>query len=240
MSTAPEDEQTEAEATPDPLPRSLWLLSEYRRTAISSVAAAPLAVGVVALLVARSEPLREALAGDSTTSGLFGIVVAWTVVAIVHTALTWLTYRGLSDEEFRRAVVADPGWQKRHEGGRNRLIRLVFGFGPSSWSVGIATLALVVVVAMVAASWLNVAVTYAVHYARIDRDRDALQFPGECADGFLDYLFVALGIQTTAGVTGVEVTTREMRRLVLGHSVLAFVFNTAIIGMVISLLLGLA
>lgn len=45
-------------------------------------------------------------------------------------------------------------------------------------------------------------------------------------------------MQATFGTTDVEVRSRELRSQVLSQSLLAFVYNTVIVGMVISLLLS--
>lgn len=128
-----------------------------------------------------------------------------------------------------------------------------------SWSVQVSGLALIVVgvilftpdlrasqgvlfaaLGMVTASWINVWMMFAVHYARTDARESGLAFPGEPAQDLSDYLYFALAVQTTFGATDVEVRTRILRRIVSGHGALAFVFNSVIIAMIVSLLLGAA
>lgn len=126
-----------------------------------------------------------------------------------------------------------------------------------SWSVQVSVLALMVValimvtpqlrasqgllfaaLGMVAASWANVVVMYAVHYARLDTAHPGLQFPGDEPRRFVDYLYLAVAVQTTFGTTDVTVRTQRFRRAMLTHAVLAFVFNSVIVAMIVSLLLG--
>lgn len=128
-----------------------------------------------------------------------------------------------------------------------------------SWSVHVSILALLVVggilvtpalrasstvlliaVAMVVASWANVLVAYSVHYARLDTRASGFSFPGGQTREFVDYLYLALAVQTTAGTSDVQATTVRARRAVMGHSALAFAFNSALIAMIVSLLLGAA
>lgn len=92
--------------------------------------------------------------------------------------------------------------------------------------------------ATVAASWLDVLVAYAIHYARMDARAPRFSFPGEQAREFVDYLYLALAVQTTFGTTDVSVTHPSARRVVMGHSGLAFVFNSTLIAMIISLVIG--
>lgn len=238
-----------------PLPRSMWLLAEGRRSTIALAMALPLAIGAVMLLTTLFDDLAAVLRSDATARALVGAVVAWTLFTTLHIVLTWLSYRGLAGEEFRRAVAADPSWQK--DGSRPTWVRVLLGIGPASWSVSVSVLALVVVVAMllqpalravpvatvlalamVGTSWLNVAVAYAVHHARSDHGRDMFAFPGEAPTRFVDYLYLSVGVQATFGATDVQVRTSPGRRQIMTQAVLAFGFNTVIIGMVLSLLVG--
>ncbi len=84
-------------------------------------------------------------------------------------------------------------------------------------------------------SWLLLptlfALTYASAYYGPEPDR-GLAFP-ESPRGFepdhTDFLYFSFTIAVTAQTSDVGVTTRAMRRLVLGQSVLSFVFNTTIL-----------
>ena len=244
------------------LPRSIWLLSESRRSVIAMVITVALSTLAMVLMLQRSDDVRTALEKDPAGQSLLSAVLAWTIFATLHTALTWYTYRGLKGDELWRAVAADPTWRNRNKQGRSRWARRLLGFGPRSWASSVSVLALaavitmvlrpglravpialLVAVAMVVVSWLNVALIYTLHYVRVDQGGTepgtALAFPGEAPNRLHDYLYLAAGVQATFGTTDVEVRTTEMRTLVLGQSVLAFAYNTAIVGMVISLLLGL-
>lgn len=266
MATKPGDESTEPdagaddepEADPTPaLPRSIWLLSENRRVLIATVAVCLLAVVLQRLVLAGYGPFLDLARADPLGLSLLLPSIIWAAYALLHVVLTWFAYRGLRGETFRAAVTADPGWLKYDARRRSRFYRWVVGVGPSSWSINFSLVALLVVVAlvlrpalrelplsfavalvMVAASWISVAVTYAVHYARVDLTRGGLSFPGEGAQSLTDYFYLAAGVQATFGTTDVAVVRHELRVQVLTQSMLAFVFNTVIVGMVISLLLN--
>jgi hypothetical protein len=241
------------------LPRTIWLLSENRRTIPTIL------VAIIAALIAQRwvldgyEPFRELARADALGASLLLPVMVWAWYALVHVVLTLLAYRGLRGTRFAAAVTADPSWRKYDSRRRSTFYRWFVGVGPSSWAITFAffaliavvllvmrptvrelPLALVVALVLVATAWLNVAVSYAVHYARVDITRGGLAFPGEGAQTLLDYLYLAAGVQATFGTTDVEIRSRELRTQVLSQSILAFVFNTVIIGMVISLLLGAA
>ena len=66
----------------------------------------------------------------------------------------------------------------------------------------------------------------------------SLQFPG-ASDGFKpfysDFLYFSFTIAVASQTSDVEVPTRQMRRLVGLHSVLSFLFNTAILALTINI-----
>ena len=102
--------------------------------------------------------------------------------------------------------------------------------GPSHMLVHGAFAAITVI-----GSWLLLPVLFALSYAATyyAREPDAgLEFPG-ASKGFepdhTDFLYFAFTISVTAQTSDVAVSTRPMRRLVLWHSVLSFVFNTTIL-----------
>jgi hypothetical protein len=239
-------------------PRSIWLLSENRRSMLAVIASVALVLPAQRLLIRGYAPLERLAETDLVAASLLLVVMVWAFYAFVHTTLTWLAFGGLHGDDFVRAINADPTWLRYDERRRSGWYRWLVGVGPMSWSSGVAMFALIAVVAlvlrpalrevpvalgialsMVAVSWVSVGLTYALHYARVDHRRPGLEFPGEKPDSLVDYLYLALGVQATFGTTDVDVRTRELRAQVLSQSVLAFVFNTVIIGMVISLLLGL-
>lgn len=114
---------------------------------------------------------------------------------------------------------------------------------PSQHGSGLLTTVgqLVVTGVLVASAWATVAVTFAVAYLLHDvrSGQRMLEFPGEGARCFGDYLYLALAVSSTFGTTDVQVLATPMRRLVASHAVTAFVFNTVILGAVVSLLVSL-
>ena len=102
--------------------------------------------------------------------------------------------------------------------------------GPSHMLVHGAFAAITVI-----GSWLLLPVLFALSYAATyyAREPDAgLEFPGATASfepDHTDFLYFAFTISVTAQTSDVAVSTRPMRRLVLWHSVLAFIFNTTIL-----------
>lgn len=100
-------------------------------------------------------------------------------------------------------------------------------------------------------AWFTLHTIFAFHYAhrfyadadaRDDRRRDAggLDFPGTAEPDLLDFLYYSYVIGMTAQVSDVGTSTRAMRRLTLGHSVIAFFFNTVILAFAVNAAVGAA
>ena len=82
------------------------------------------------------------------------------------------------------------------------------------------------------------ALFYAYLYYRKTDGEGGLTFPGERNPDYLDFAYIAFTVGTTFAVSDVSVTGRAVRRTVLGHSVLSFGYNTAILAFVLNLALG--
>ncbi|GGL06532.1 DUF1345 domain-containing protein [Deinococcus radiotolerans] len=99
-------------------------------------------------------------------------------------------------------------------------------------------------VATVASSWLLVQTEYTLHYARRHyRDGHGVQFPHGDSNleepTYWDFAYLALTVGMTYQVSDTNLNTRAMRRLLLGHALLSFVFGTVIIAVTINGIAGL-
>jgi hypothetical protein len=90
--------------------------------------------------------------------------------------------------------------------------------------------------AVVATSWLVTVVSYAVHYSRISATAGGLTFPGDEGVVFWDCVYLAAQVQTTFSSSDVTIETTLTRRIVTGHTLIAFAFNTVIIALLIAVL----
>lgn len=94
----------------------------------------------------------------------------------------------------------------------------------------------------VAGSWLLVHTAFTFHYAHLyyreDETLGGLDFPGGEEPDDLDFAYFAFTIGMTFQTSDVEVSERGLRRTVLRHAMLSFVFNTAILALAVSLLFG--
>ncbi|QXH33837.1 DUF1345 domain-containing protein [Pseudomonas muyukensis] len=96
----------------------------------------------------------------------------------------------------------------------------------------------------VAGSWLLIGCIFSLHYARLfytgDRHEPPLRFAdGERNPDYWDFHYFAFTISVAVQTSDIGVAGRAMRRVVLAHSLVGFVFNTAILGFTINIAAGL-
>lgn len=93
-------------------------------------------------------------------------------------------------------------------------------------------------------SWLLIGCIFSLHYARLfymnDRHEPPLRFAdGERNPDYWDFHYFAFTLNVAVQTSDVGVADRGLRRAVLGHSLVGFVFNTAILGFTINIAAGL-
>lgn len=227
-----------------PMVRQRWI---HRDTPRGIVALA------VSLAVSVGYPFFSALIFDVVPDLVVNVFVTWDAFAIVYIVLTVVAFRGAGPDEL--AVLTR---RKRHTGTVRRMLSA--GDGPST-AVTLAFVALagaallprldqftgesnqtalgIALIITVVTAWIIVVLSYAVFYARRNIEEPGLDFPGnQSTHGWIDYVYFSVSVTTTLGTTDVMVTTARMRRTVLAHSVLTFIFNTVIIALLIAALTG--
>lgn len=108
-----------------------------------------------------------------------------------------------------------------------------------AWHIGLSMLAL-------ALSWLLIQTTFAFRYAHRYYQEEisnkvagaGLDFPGKLDPDYFDFLYYSFVVGMTSQVSDVQVTSREMRRITLVHSVLSFGFNMLVLALSINVVAG--
>lgn len=84
-------------------------------------------------------------------------------------------------------------------------------------------------------AWVLLNMLFAIHYAHAyflaAGEAPPLAFPGEGRRAFSDFVYFAFVTGMTFQVSDVAVTGATMRRLVLAHSLLAFLFNVFVLAL---------
>lgn len=229
--------------TADPIPTVPRLASDISRNFLSLGIATGLAVGAFFAYDAVRH-LSFTIATVALTSFAF-----WLFYSLSYLVLTHVTFaRATADELSRWMIATTP--QRRAQ----RIAASLSGGGPSAnahWSI----LAMIAVAAVwltpglldsvtanvlaflvVGSSWIVTVYAYAVHYARLDAASPSLGFPGDAEPVFADYFYLSAQVATTFSSSDVTILTTVGRRVVTGQTMIAFVFSTFVIAMLLAVI----
>jgi uncharacterized membrane protein len=102
----------------------------------------------------------------------------------------------------------------------------------------------VMVIATLAVAWLFGNTVYALHYAHLfyqagkGRQGDAagIKFPGTKEPDYWDFVYFAFTLGMTFQTSDCEITAPAIRRVVVGHCLVAFIFNLGVLAFTINAL----
>lgn len=210
-----------------PVPDRLAHWDAHHRFFASTLAA------IVAVLIIPSQHLF-----------LTRLVAGWIVYAGVWLGLSWNTMYGAEIDHIRTMA-------EHQDTGRRIIFVLVLTGACISliaigWLLsGAKTLSrdrlvahIILSIVSILYSWLLIHTTFAFHYAHryYGGEHHGLSFPGNEDPDYLDFCYFSFVIGMTSQVSDVAISSRPMRRLVLLHSILSFIFNTLILALSINLL----
>jgi len=181
-------------------------------------------------------------------------VLAWPLYTAVYVGWSSLVYSQLDPAALRQVSVVNDRAERR------LLPRFFGGSGATATTISAAMLAVVVTVLIaqrpefraeavyvvgalltVASSWVLLVFSFAQSYLRLGSSADqpahlTFSFPETARFG--DYITLAVLVSTMAATVPAEVTSRRAWRLVRANVIIAFVFNSVIIAMMVSLVFG--
>ncbi|MFA6124580.1 MAG: DUF1345 domain-containing protein [Sphingomonas sp.] len=104
--------------------------------------------------------------------------------------------------------------------------------------------ATVLVIATLVLAWLFSNSVYALHYAHLfysdcdddGKDAGGLEFPNCAEPDYWDFLYFSFTLGMTFQTSDVEISSRQIRRVTLGHCLAAFVFNIGVLAFTINVL----
>jgi uncharacterized membrane protein len=175
-------------------------------------------------------------------------VAGWDVSALVLGGLCWwIILHHDADGTRRRAGAEDPG--------RNTVWALVLI--ASAFSLFAATFVLReakhqplelqslfmgLCLLAVGGAWTLTHTSYALRYAHLfyrDDGTGGIEFPGGQRPDYFDFAYFSFTVGMCFQVSDATVSSRSLRRAVLGHAVLSFAYNTAIIAVALNVVMGL-
>jgi uncharacterized membrane protein len=181
----------------------------------------------------------------TSLSWVAGALVGWDCVAIGYTGRLFVVLRTWDAQRTRsRAMTTD----------LDRLgadLALVGAAVVSLVAVGVLltrgepgtvadTLRIGLSLVSVAASWAMVHTLFAQRYAALyyDSPEGGIDFNERMRPAYRDFAYFAFTIGMTFQVSDTDITSREIRRAALRHSLLSFVFNTVIVALTLNLVAG--
>jgi uncharacterized membrane protein len=170
------------------------------------------------------------------------LLIGWDIFAASYLLLAYAMMLRCDHTHIRRdAILQDDGrfliLLVTAMGAFASMGAIVFELGSSHRGAYELTLATVTIVL----SWAAVHTTFALHYAH-DYYRGAkpggLQFPsGDERDhaDYWDFVYFSFVIGMTAQVSDVGITNKTIRRTATAHGIISFVFNTALVALMVNI-----
>jgi uncharacterized membrane protein len=197
----------------------------------------------VRVLVAVAAGLGTLVIGLLTVPWQVAITIAWIVAASVFLVWIWVGIRGSDGPRTAEIATAeDP----------SRILAdllLVAASGASLVAIGLALVlastergapkVLITAVAGVClvVSWTTVNTVFMLRYASLYYGDvpGGIAFDGEPSPTYADFAYLAFTIGMTFQVSDTPLSTRTIRKTVLRHALLSFVFVTSVIAMTINI-----
>ena len=169
-------------------------------------------------------------------------LVGWDVFTGLYLVLAYIMMFRCGHEHIKpRAALQDDGrlliLLVTQLGALASIAAIVFELGASNKSGAGLTLAIITI----ALSWTTVHTTFALHYAHEyyrGKKPGGLQFPsGDTHDhaDYWDFVYFSFVIGMTAQVSDVGITDRMIRRTATVHGIISFVFNTALLALMVNI-----
>jgi uncharacterized membrane protein len=170
------------------------------------------------------------------------LLIGWDVFIALYLLLVYIMMQRCGLAHIKRsAILQDDGrfliLLVTALGAFASIAAIVFELGASHRSAPELTLATLTI----ALSWAAVHTTFALHYAH-DYYRGAkpggLQFPSGDEDDHADYwdfVYFSFVIGMTAQVSDVGITDKVIRRTATAHGIISFVFNTALVALMVNI-----
>lgn len=200
-------------------------------------------------------PLVARLLGaEFVTPGILiaGIGVSSSLFSAVYILWTHVLFSGTPRDTLLRIASA------QHRRGPSRLARMMGFGGTGDWAGSAAIIALLVAIgtavvwyterslwlplialATAVLSWALMAYAFALKYLRLDAAGERIEFDIEEPPVFTDFVSMAVMISAAAALSASTPRTRAGLDVVRTHTFTAFAFNSLVIAMTVSLVVGL-
>jgi uncharacterized membrane protein len=170
------------------------------------------------------------------------LVASWDIFVALYLSLAFVMMLNCTIAYIRRnAILQDDGrfliLLVTALGAFASLAAIIFELGASKNSPGGLTLAIVTIVL----SWALIHTAFSLHYAHEyyrGKEPGGLQFPSgkDHVDAdYWDFVYFSFVIGMTAQVSDVGITDKIIRRTATVHGIVSFVFNTALLALMVNI-----
>jgi len=189
------------------------------------------AVGAILALSTRLGPVTCALAGWDTGVAFYLAAVA---VMMARSPATEIRRHAAAQDEGAFAIL--PLAAAAALASLGAIFAELAGIKPSTPGF---VLYVALAIATVILSWTFTHTIFALHYAYAfygeGRHAKGLKFPDDDKPDYWDFIYFSFVVGMTFQVSDVAVTSRAVRRMVVAHGVLAFLFSTAIVALTVNI-----
>ncbi len=175
------------------------------------------------------------------------VLIGWNFAVVAYLIQAWRLFATADSEAVKRTA-------EREDESRSAMLMIVLALvlaslvaivqamigaknGPDAQRALVAGLAGGTLVS----SWLLLQSVFVLHYAHRhfgDAGGKGFDFPGEPAKDYMDFVYLSFCIGATFQVSDTIVKTARLRRLITAHASIAYLFNTAILALGISIIGG--
>lgn len=176
------------------------------------------------------------------------ILLAWIATALVLVSWIWMVVGPMDANATREFATRQDGSRGSTRAlllvaSSTSLIGVVYALVRASNSTGVAKLLLTVVgVATVVTSWVLVHSLYALRYAHLyySDHPGGIDFKNDDErPAYSDFAYVAFTVGMTFQISDTDIQSLVIRRAVLRHALLSYLFGTVIVATVINIVAGL-
>ncbi|MBN9583857.1 MAG: hypothetical protein BGN84_05915 [Afipia sp. 62-7] len=168
------------------------------------------------------------------------LLIAWDVSIALYIVLAFSLFLSCDSERIRKLAA-------RQDDGRFLILILTAVAAFASIAAIVIELGikpqqtpqLVLAVVTIVLSWCAIHTTFALHYAHEyyrGGNVGGLAFPGDEKDpDYWDFVYFSFVIGMTAQVSDVGITDKIIRRTATAHGVVSFIFNTALVALMVNI-----
>ncbi|HEX7789593.1 MAG TPA: DUF1345 domain-containing protein [Afipia sp.] len=167
------------------------------------------------------------------------LLIAWDISIALYISFAFVLFLSCDSDRIRRQAIAQ-------DDGRFLILILTAVAAFASIAAIVLELGikpqqtpeLVLAVVTIGLSWSAIHTTFALHYAHeFYRAPEAggLAFPGGGKPDYWDFVYFSFVVGMTAQVSDVGITDKIIRRTATAHGVISFIFNTALVALMVNI-----